>query len=275
MIPKNLGVIESLLLEWRAYQTAGGISNRTITERAHVIRALRKDPRTVTALDLIAFLGRPGLTASTRATYYASLRAFFKYAVEFELREDMPLDRVPVPRRPRSVPRPITGEQLTALLGAARRTRTRDFIRLAALAGLRVHEIAKIRGEDFDMEAGSLMVTGKGGKTAVLPIHPDLVDLVRARPRSGYWFPRIDGAPGPVGARAVSAAIGRAMERAGITGTPHQIRHWYGSALLAGGADLRTVQELMRHESVQSTQIYTAVPDDRRRAALGAIRLAA
>jgi integrase/recombinase XerD len=70
---------------------------------------------------------------------------------------------------------------------------------------------------------------------------------------------------------SVSSGIGAAMTRAGVSGTPHALRHWYGSSLLANGADLRTVQECMRHASIVATQVYTRVPDDRRREAIATL----
>ncbi|MCB4209154.1 tyrosine-type recombinase/integrase [Arthrobacter sp. UM1] len=184
-----------------------------------------------------------------------------------------PMDRVPRVKRPRLVPRPITAADISRLVESSRRL-TRVKILLAALAGLRVHEIAKIRGEDIDLDARTLTVEGKGGHIALIPLHPQLVEIAQGMPRIGFWFPS-ETRRGHVHARAVGKAIQRAIDRAGADGTPHQLRHWYGSSLLASGADLRTVQELMRHVSIQSTQIYTLVPDERRHEAVSRLSIAA
>ena len=68
--------------------------------------------------------------------------------------------------------------------------------------------------------------------------------------------------------KSVSDVVGRTMRRAGVNATPHALRHWYATTLLANGADLRTVQELLRHKSLATTQVYTKVSDERRRQAV-------
>lgn len=264
--------------DWELWQRAAGLSERTIRERAHVVAALHETacrvPGELVQRDVLFFLGRTGLRPSSRATYQASIRAYTRWAV---MQGILPLDPcagLPVARRPRNVPRPVETVQLAALLGKVNRARTRMFVLLAALAGLRVHEIAKIQGRDVDLVAGSLTVTGKGGTTKVIPLHPDIISAAAGYPRAGWWFPSYTKT-GPVRPDAVRAAISRAMERAGVNGTPHQLRHWYGTQLLECGTDLRTVQELMRHDSIASTQIYTLVSPARRRDAIRMLELPA
>lgn len=271
----------SLLTEWQAWQRAGGLSERTITERSgtlqHLATSLDVDLMDLTAGNIIAFLGRKGIGPASRATYHASIRAFCSWAVEVGYMTVNPADKTPSPKRPKNLPRPVAAAQLGAILKVATRPKTRMMVLLAALAGLRVHEIAKIQGQDIDMNTGALTVTGKGGTTQVIPLHPLLIDLARGFPPSGYWFTTYKGnkerTTGPILPSAVGTTISRAMERAGVHGTPHQLRHWYGTALLEQGVDLRTVQELMRHESIASTQIYTKVSDVRRRAAINLLVL--
>jgi integrase/recombinase XerD len=139
-------------------------------------------------------------------------------------------------------------------------------ILLAALAGLRVHEIAKVRGEDIDTVARTLRVTGKGGKVADLPLHPLLVEAANQMPHRGIWFPGNSRRPGqPIHRKSVSEVIQQAMFRADIPGgTAHRLRHWYGSTLVGDGGDLRTAQTLMRHVNLNTTAIYVVVPDEKR-----------
>ncbi|MGK9270324.1 tyrosine-type recombinase/integrase [Williamsia muralis] len=156
--------------------------------------------------------------------------------------------------------------------------KTRLKILLAAFAGLRVHEIAKVKGEDVDRVTQTLTVKGKGGHTYTVPLHPVIMEASKHYPDRGYWFPRCTRGIGidksrPMGGKAVSDVIGRTMRRAGIPGTPHGLRHFFATELVKADVDLRTVQELLRHSSLQTTQIYVAVPDQRRRAAVGRLEL--
>ncbi|MCE5292481.1 MAG: tyrosine-type recombinase/integrase [Nocardiaceae bacterium] len=144
------------------------------------------------------------------------------------------------------------------------RDKTRRMILLATLAGLRVHEIAKIRGEDVDVAGRMIRVIGKNDKIALIPMHPILVEMAEDMPRKGFWF-ESPSRPGEcLYSQSVSQIVGNAMRRAHIAGTPHSLRHWFASNLLASGADLLTIRELLRHSSVATTQIYTKVPDQHR-----------
>ncbi len=112
---------------------------------------------------------------------------------------------------------------------------------------------------------------GKGNKDRILPLHPLIRDIVADFP-TGYWFPgRAGNTIGHIHARSVSDLMRLAKNRAGVVGarlTGHSLRHFYGTELVKAGVDLRTVQELMRHENLNTTQLYVAVADDRLVAAL-------
>lgn len=261
---------------WATWQRAAALSERTVSVRVGLVRRLatlcETHPLAIGPGPIVSFLADPGLSPVTKATYAAHLRAFYSWAVKHNLVVSSPMERVPSPKRPKAAPRPIQTLQLARILEATSRRRTRMMVLLYALAGLRVHEVAKLRGRDVDRVAGMLTVTGKGNKTATVPLHPLILAEAEAAafPTDGYWFPayRHDG---PVLPGAVGKAVGDAMARAGVPGTAHQLRHWYGTELLRSGADLRTVQELMRHESVATTQIYTQVSMTTRAAAIAAL----
>jgi len=258
--------LETVLSSWRLWQESQALSERTITERAGVITHLLTytdaQALTVTPENIIRYMARPGLSAASRGTYHASVRAYCAWLVRTGQREDDPSMKTPRPKRPKGTPRPVADSSLAVLLGQVNRRRTRMMILLAALAGLRVHEIAKLRGDDVDMRNGLLMVTGKGNKTATLPLHPDILAEAVTFPQHGYWFPSYakqhSGLP-HIRASGVSKAIMETMRRAGVPGQAHQLRHWYATTLLGSGVDLRIVQELMRHESPATTAIYTKV----------------
>jgi site-specific recombinase XerD len=140
----------------------------------------------------------------------------------------------------------------------------RDWIVLALLAGLRVHEIAKIRGEDVSRDG--IYVKGKGGVEAVLPIHPDLWAMAQRYPRRGWWFPSHMG--GHVEGDTISAHVSALFGPLGIDGSTHRLRHVYGTRLLRSGVHVRRVQRLMRHGSLETTALYTAVDEDELQAAI-------
>lgn len=262
------------LSDWEVWQYARRLSARTIEERVRVIRMFgletQVQPCAADPLTIVRWAaGHTDWSDSTSATYHAYLSAWFKWLQLQDLRLDNPMLKVGTPRYPDREPRPVSDRHLVQLLCTPMHHRTRVMILLAALAGLRVHEIAKVRGEDV-MDDARLVVAGKGGKVRTIPLHPLLVDVLPAMPQRGWWFVSNSRCPGQhVLSKSVSDIVGRAMRRAEVAGTPHSLRHWYGTTLLDDGADLRTVQELMRHANIASTQGYTKVPDERRREAIG------
>lgn len=253
---------------------AQGLSRRTIDERCATVRALLSMTHTTASTfgadDVIAYLRRDMAPAS-RTTYYSSLRAFTAWMVKTGRRADDPLAQVPSPKRPKSLPRPVDPTLVEAMIRRARTRTGRAYVLLAAYAGLRVHEVAKIHGRDIDWFNDSIVVTGKGGKTARIPLHDRLVVLARDMPRDDWWFPS-PSRPGPVRSHAVSASIRRTMQTCGFDGKPHQLRHFYGTELVRAGVHLRVVQQLMRHESPATTAIYTQVDDEQLRAGIAALR---
>lgn len=257
--------LADMLSAFRVNGVASGHSLRTIDSRESTIRRLGAsvDPLTVDTEGLVTWLAGMGLAKSSRATYRAHLRAFFGWLRKTHRREDNPALDLPSAKAPRGVPRPVSPIGVSAILAASADPRarlTRAYVVLAAYEGLRVHEIAKIRGEDF--LDGEVLVRGKGGVSSSVPMHPLVAELVTTMPRTGYWFPSTSKA-GHVNRVSVSLAIGRAMKRAGVAGTPHGLRHHFGTqALRASGGDLRTTQRVLRHASPATTAIYTQVLDD-------------
>lgn len=280
-LPFDEGLAE-ILDAWRRHGVAAGHSERTITSRVYTVRKLASsgvDPLTANREQLTAFLAglkdrRTGADAqrSSKATYRAQLRSFYAWMADCGRREDDPSLKLPRPRTSPGQPRPLSMLDVEAVLAActdSRAAMTRVYFILAAYAGLRVHEIAKFRGEDI--EGLDLRVNGKGGHIATVPLHPKVAALVMTMPTKGWWFPS-GSQTGHVHRCSVSSAIARAMRRAGVHGTPHAARHFYGTQVLrASGGDLRMAQRALRHQSITSTAIYTQVADDALRHAIAGI----
>lgn len=266
------------LADWEVWQYAQRLSERTITERLRVIRLLHNEtqqqPQHIEPLAIVRWMSaHDEWSDSTAVTYTGVLNAWFKWLQITDRRLDNPMLKVGAPRAPEREPRPIADSDVPKLLSARMWGTTRVMILLALLAGLRVHEIAKVRGEDFDLAANLLWVKGKGRRLKSVPLHPTLIEVASQMPTEGWWFP-MRGMPSEhMLPKSVSDVVGRTMRRAGVRGTPHSLRHWYGTSLLDDGHDVRVVQELMRHRSIVSTQGYTKVPDQRRRQAIQTLDL--
>lgn len=256
---------------WVRQMRAEGLSTRTVTEWPLVVlraaRCSHADPTELTTDQLIDYLADLP-SAGTRQTYYTALRAWHRWLLVTGRRADNPLDGLRRPRAPRREADPVATAHIDAVLGSGIRRRTRTAVLLGALQGLRVHEIAKVRGEDVDLIGGRFRVCGKGGVEVWLPLHPVIADEAKGYPRRGYWFPSHVHPGQPIRRDSLSAAISRAMRRSEVPGTAHSLRHWLANELLNSGADARTVQSLMRHASLATVQIYTRVDAGRQRAAL-------
>lgn len=265
----------TLLIEaWEASMQGQGLSKRTITERVRVINqvtaATGTDPAVLTPQAISTWLATLP-SAATKNAYFTVLRSWSKWLVQSDHRVDDPTTRVPKPRTPAGHPRPVTDTQLDAVLALPLRQDTRTKIILAAWAGMRVHEIAKIRGEDISPVAETITITGKGGRTDTLPAHQLILQQAAHYPRRGLWFPSPSNPAVPVQAKTVSRVISQAFDRADAPATAHQLRHYFATSLLRAGTDSRVVQSLMRHESLATTGRYLAVDADQQRTALSAL----
>jgi integrase/recombinase XerD len=218
---------------------------------------------------------------STVARALAAVRSFHRFLVlEGEVDAD-PAEGVARPRVPRNLPRPLSVDEVAALVAAPGEggpVALRDRAMLETLygAGLRISELVALDVDDVDLEEGSVRAVGKGSKERIVPLGRYAVRALEAylaRARPSLTGPRSRGAlflnaRGGRLTRQGSTNIIKAMaRRAGIRKrvTPHMLRHSFATHLLEGGADVRVVQELLGHASLSTTQIYTLITTDRLR----------
>lgn len=259
----HLGDFEQWLKSWSA-------SPRTIVPRIHVLRAALQHwgpPAGVSTRDLQAWLANPDYAAWTRVTYYGHAKSYFGWLTQAGHISADPTLGLRRPTPPKDKPRPLSEAEASMVLDAATGN-ARSWLMLGMYAGLRAHEIAKLKGQDVDAE--TIHVVGKGGQSAILPTHPALWELAQDYPRRGYWFPS-RSRHGHVTPGSVSTIITRLFSELGIPGSIHRARHTYGTRLLRAGANIRVVQTLMRHESLATTALYTAVDEDERAAAINSL----
>jgi len=261
--------MSDLIPRYLRYLTAGGYADRTTTERQRLLwRADGDLPYGLDQADgdeIATWLGNPSWSTWTRSTYWSHLYGYYAWAFEVDELTCNPMAGLLRPRAGECVPYPVTDDELARAVALSPDQPWRMAIMLAAYAGLRGSEIVRIRREDIT-ETHVRVRKGKGGRDALIETAPVLWDFVRDRP------------PGPL----VAAASGRLMTRHRLIseqaaffrliGLPnvhlHRFRHWYGTTLMAAGNDARTVQELMRHKSLVSTQGYTQVVSEQRRLAI-------
>ena len=248
------------------------------------------DPAAAGEDDVVAFLGelRAGSTpagsryrASSVARNLAAVRGFHRFLVRERLAASDPSRDLDSPKVPASLPKALSVEQVEALLGAVagdepRALRDRALLETLYAAGLRVSEATALDLDDVDLEDGLVRAFGKGSKERLVPIGR------AARAALGAWLVR--GRPNLAGPRAGPALFLNAQgsrltrqgcwkilrhhaRRAGLDGvvSPHVLRHSFATHLLAGGADVRSVQELLGHASLATTQVYTLVTPGRLR----------
>jgi integrase/recombinase XerC len=232
--------------------------------------------RDVSAPDLRAFLAdrrASGLGAASAARELSGVRAFLTYAAE-QAGRAVSLPRTRAPKRPRTLPRPAAPAEAMELADDAAAAAStpwigaRDLAILLLLygAGLRVAEALSIDAGVLPL-GSTLRVTGKRGKTRIVPLVPAVRDAVADYvERSPHALvagqPLFRGARGgPLNPDIVRRAVAAARRRLGLPDslTPHALRHSFATHLLARGADLRSLQELLGHSSLSSTQIYTKV----------------
>ena len=229
----------------------------------------------------LAELRAAGRAGSTLARRLAALRTFYRHELLIGERSDNPAAEVPSPRRTRRLPRTLSPGEAERLIEAAAGTAPRA-LRDAALvellygAGLRVSEAVSLERGSVDLDERLVRCIGKGSKERIVPVGRQAAEALRRyvsrgrpyldRRRSSALFLNAKG--GPLTRAGAFLILRRLAERAGLEPGrvhPHLLRHSFATHLLEGGADLRSVQEMLGHADLGTTELYTHVSDRRRR----------
>ncbi len=225
-----------------------------------------------------------GLAARSVARHLSSARGFFKFCVREGLVSADPTSLAVRPTTGRRLPRPIDADDVLRLLAApdastASGKRDRAMLGLAYAAGLRASEIVALDLGDLDLRRGVVAAFGKGQKRRLVPVGEVALDHLEAylAVRSGARTARDGNAVflSRLGRRLSRVSFWKIVKRhagtAGLSGRvhPHRLRHSFATHLLEGGADLRSVQTMLGHSAVTTTEVYTQVTRDRLRAVHG------
>lgn len=244
-----------IIRQFSAYQVMQGFAVNTVRRRRWTLERFVDEIGPVsldqaTRADVEAFIA-PIPAASSRQALLSDLRTFYEFAVERELLADNPTRTMKAPKVPKRRPRPVSaGEVLEAIASADPRTRL--MVMLAALAGLRVSEIGKLRLVDVNYDAHEIDIRdGKGGKDRTVPLHPDLARELRSWPGAGNGY--VFG----LTSTHVSRCIRELFRELGIEHRPHDLRAAFGTEVARqSNGNAVTVQKLLGHADMSTSQRY-------------------
>ncbi len=221
-------------------------------------------------------LSDAGLSARTAARRLSALRQFFRFLAREKLRPDDPTRLLDAPRLPRPLPKYLDEAEVDALLGAAERRAGRPgLVAKAALemlyaTGMRISELLLLPQSALAGDAAVLLVRGKGGKERIVPLSDPArnaaAGLAAANPEGARFLFATREGTRPIRRQAFDRVLKATARAAGIDPSrvsPHVLRHSFASHLLARGADLRSLQLLLGHSDIATTQIYTHVLAER------------
>lgn len=218
---------------------------------------------------------------STQKTFLVALRAFLKYLIVEEGLDVVPPEKIILGKAEARVPKVLNEDQLEQLfavqnLNKKSGVRDRAILELLFSSGLRVSELVKLNADDLNLKTGEFTVVGKGRKVRTVYLSEAATNWLRRylSTRADEFIPLflrysgkkmddddIDGESLRLTARSVQRLLKKYVTRAGLSvdATPHTLRHTFATGLLREGADLRSVQELLGHSNVSTTQIYTHI----------------
>lgn len=251
----------------------------TVDSFAAWLAASGRDPVSASEADCVEFMTRrfdAGLTGKTLARDAAALRSFFTFLKLRRLRSDNPASRLESPRRESTIPRVLSPEQVDLLLAAIDTAtplgvRDRCLFELVYSCGLRASEAVNLSLSDVRRTEKVIFVRGKGDKERMVPYGDAAAYWIEryvavSRPeilsnrRSSALF--LNSRGGRLSRKGIWARLQALETISGIESKVHTFRHSFATHLLAGGADLRSVQELLGHADISTTQIYTHLEND-------------
>jgi integrase/recombinase XerD len=286
--PRAESRFESLVLDFLSYlELERGLSRNTLDAyrtdlhqygeylSAHHLDALAAGPADISEFlaELATGGNRPACSSATVHRKAACLRSFYKQLRRDELIGDDPTAALSAPRRAKKLPQVLNYAEIQKLLAAPRgdeptTLRDRALLEVMYACGLRASETIGLEITDIDLHEGLLRARGKGSKERLVPLGRKAIAAISSYMRSGR--PKLVGEGheaklfvnfrgGPLSRQGLYKIVQRNARAAGLSGqmSPHTLRHSFATHLLAGGCDLRAVQEMLGHADIATTQLYT------------------
>ncbi len=255
--------------------------SRDLIRFFHYLSQLDLSPLTVTQIHITEYLRTLGQLLSTRSVgrNLSAIRTFFKFLVSEGTIAVNPARLLELPKISHHLPNFLTPEEVERLLvqpdiTIPKGVRDRAMLEILYATGLRVSELVNLRISNLNLEAGFIRAMGKGSKERVIPVGGKAVEalkvyLAEARPRLAKGKPSPFLFLNPMGRGMSRQGFWKTIKRYGVMAniqkeiSPHSIRHSFATHLLMGGADLRSVQTMLGHADISTTQIYTHVTGNR------------
>ncbi len=235
----------------------------------------------LTIREFLAYLYAQNYTKSTTARKLATLRSFYKFLIRRGIAQTNPLSTIRTPKQEKRLPKCLDLEQVQKLLdapgdGDLLSARDKAMLEVLYSSGIRVSELVELEMHDLDLTEGVLRVKGKGRKERLTPIGSQAIRAIQRyfelraidmRSQQGSHGMRVflNKHGEPLSTRSVRRKLDKYLVSAGLDPgiSPHTLRHSFATHLLNNGADLRSVQELLGHQSLSTTQIYTHLTTSR------------
>lgn len=283
MLPGHLEqFFEMLLAERGVAKNTIEAYRRDLVAVAEYLRPQALDTITSVGLtDYLSSIAEEGMSPRTSSRRLSALRQYFGFLVQEGIRTDNPTIKIDRPKLGRPLPKYLTEFEVDALLTAARLQRGRHGRRLTLIVellyatGLRISELVTLPASAAKAQ-DALIIYGKGGKERLVPLGRQAISAMQSyeKDRNSFYMSQGDspwlfpsrGKGGHISRRRVGQMLDELAVEAGIEVqkvSPHVLRHAFATHLLHNGADLRTVQELLGHEDLSTTEIYTHILDER------------
>ncbi len=277
-----MNTTERLIKDYRYYlKIEKGLSDNTVasygSDVVEFFQALDKTPKRITAEDILDYLDgrrRFGMKARSQARLLSALRSFFSWLVLEQEVRDNPCDGIESPKLGRYLPEVLSVSEIDSIMSSVDLSqpfgpRDRAILETLYGCGLRVSEAVNLKISDIFFDEGYIRVIGKGDKQRIVPLGEVASDYIQA-----YLSVRTDPAGPEWDDILFLNRFGKSLSRismfnlvkkqaliAGVTKeiSPHTFRHSFATHLIENGADLRVVQEMLGHESILTTEIYTHI----------------
>jgi integrase/recombinase XerD len=283
--------LEMMAVERSAAKNTLAAYSRDLSDAQAFLMGRKTDLSSAAPEDIeayFAYLGAQGASPATASRRRSALRQFYRFVLGEGWRRDDPARRVDAPKRGRPLPKVLSRADVEKLIAAAPKVETGKaeaglrlgcMIELLYASGLRISELLSLTIAAVARDPAFLIVKGKGGKERLAPLNGPAREAIKAYlpHRSAFFAKGVKDSPWLFPSRSASGCLtrrrfGQMLDACALAAgldpalvSPHVLRHAFATHLLDGGADLRTVQKLLGHADIATTQIYTHVTDGRLR----------